>query len=177
MAIATAMAKHRSEEGSDGMMGRLMLARMKTLEEGFAEVVKEFRGMRTAGNSSVEGGNGKSNEHSEKWKSRGLGSNKRRRQEGGEMIRSKSEFDVHGMMSKKGEVGINGGVGISKGKERERASGAGYEDENENGDSENQNQSHQSRAETEEDERELPTPISIPGLGMLEKFDTRGNSL
>lgn len=39
-----------------GMMGRLMLARMKTLEEGFAEVVKEFRGMglRTAGNSSVE---------------------------------------------------------------------------------------------------------------------------
>lgn len=39
----------------DGMMGRLMLARMKTLEEGFAEVVKEFRGMRTAGNSSVEG--------------------------------------------------------------------------------------------------------------------------
>ncbi|KAH8755910.1 hypothetical protein BGZ57DRAFT_772590 [Hyaloscypha finlandica] len=39
-----------------GMMGRLMLARMKTLEEGFAEVVKEFRGMglRTAGNSSAE---------------------------------------------------------------------------------------------------------------------------
>ncbi|KUJ06417.1 uncharacterized protein LY89DRAFT_633029 [Mollisia scopiformis] len=41
-------------EDTDGMMGRLMLARMKTLEEGFAEVVKEFRGMRTAGNSSVE---------------------------------------------------------------------------------------------------------------------------
>jgi hypothetical protein len=44
------------QEDTDGMMGRLMLARMKTLEEGFAEVVKEFRGMRTAGNSSVEGG-------------------------------------------------------------------------------------------------------------------------
>lgn len=42
-------------EDTDGMMGRLMLARMKTLEEGFAEVVKEFRGLRTAGNSSVEG--------------------------------------------------------------------------------------------------------------------------
>ncbi|RDL30325.1 Uncharacterized protein BP5553_10203 [Venustampulla echinocandica] len=42
-------------EDTEGMMGRLMLARMKTLEEGFAEVVKEFRGMRTAGNSEVEG--------------------------------------------------------------------------------------------------------------------------
>jgi hypothetical protein len=41
-------------EDTEGMMGRLMLARMKTLEEGFAEVVREFRGMRTAGNSSVE---------------------------------------------------------------------------------------------------------------------------
>ncbi|KAF4634073.1 hypothetical protein G7Y89_g4042 [Cudoniella acicularis] len=44
-------------EDTEGMMGRLMLARMKTLEEGFAEVVKEFRGMRTAGNSSAEGAN------------------------------------------------------------------------------------------------------------------------
>ncbi|EHL00224.1 hypothetical protein M7I_3855 [Glarea lozoyensis 74030] len=43
------------KEDTDGMMGRLMLARIKTLEEGFAEVVKEFRGVRTAGNSSVEG--------------------------------------------------------------------------------------------------------------------------
>jgi hypothetical protein len=64
MALATGGLKAFGErggakggEGDDsGMMGRLMLARMKTLEEGFAEVVKEFRGMglRTAGNSSVE---------------------------------------------------------------------------------------------------------------------------
>lgn len=56
MAIATklAMKRDKKEETTDGMMGRLMLARMKTLEEAFAEVVKEVRGMRTAGNSSVE---------------------------------------------------------------------------------------------------------------------------
>jgi hypothetical protein len=60
MALATGGLKgfggRQGNEGedTDGMMGRLMLARMKTLEEGFAEVVKEFRGMRTAGNSSVE---------------------------------------------------------------------------------------------------------------------------
>ncbi|KAE9371925.1 hypothetical protein N431DRAFT_484344 [Stipitochalara longipes BDJ] len=60
-----------------GMMGRLMLARMKTLEEGFAEVVKEFRGMglRTAGNSSVEldeGGKGKGREKDKGRRRRGL---------------------------------------------------------------------------------------------------------
>ncbi|KAH6696666.1 hypothetical protein BKA61DRAFT_622856 [Leptodontidium sp. MPI-SDFR-AT-0119] len=59
MAMATgglkAFQRSRSKEAeTERMMGRLMLARMKTLEEGFAEVVKEFRGMRTAGNSSVE---------------------------------------------------------------------------------------------------------------------------
>lgn len=59
MAMATGGLKPfggrgEKKDGDDGMMGRLMLARMKTLEEGFAEVVKEFRGMRTAGNSSVE---------------------------------------------------------------------------------------------------------------------------
>jgi len=59
MAMATGGLKPFGGRGEkkdedDGMMGRLMLARMKTLEEGFAEVVKEFRGMRTAGNSSVE---------------------------------------------------------------------------------------------------------------------------
>ncbi|KAM3080415.1 hypothetical protein ACMFMG_005370 [Clarireedia jacksonii] len=59
MALATNMAnlkRAKGEESADGMMGRLMLARMKTLEEGFAEVVREFRGagMKTAGNSSVE---------------------------------------------------------------------------------------------------------------------------
>lgn len=59
MAMATGGLKglHRREKEDEGMMGRLMLARMKTLEEGFAEVVREFKGMqsRTAGNSSVEG--------------------------------------------------------------------------------------------------------------------------
>jgi hypothetical protein len=47
-----------TERKTEAMMGRLMLARMKTLEEGFAEVVKEFRELSTrttAGNSSVEG--------------------------------------------------------------------------------------------------------------------------
>lgn len=47
-----------TERTTEAMMGRLMLARMKTLEEGFAEVVKEFRELSTrttAGNSSVEG--------------------------------------------------------------------------------------------------------------------------
>jgi hypothetical protein len=59
MAMATGGFKGLGKrEDTDGMMGRLMLARMKTLEEGFAEVVREFKGMqvRTAGNSSVEGG-------------------------------------------------------------------------------------------------------------------------
>jgi hypothetical protein len=61
----------------NGMMGRLMLARMKTLEEGFAEVVKEFRGMglRTAGNSSVEldeSGKGKGRERDKGRRRRGL---------------------------------------------------------------------------------------------------------
>ncbi|KAK0120400.1 hypothetical protein ONS96_010615 [Cadophora gregata f. sp. sojae] len=63
MAMATGGLKafqgSRSKEAeTERMMGRLMLARMKTLEEGFAEVVREFRGMRTAGNSSVEGEGG-----------------------------------------------------------------------------------------------------------------------
>jgi hypothetical protein len=65
------------ENDDNGMIGRLMLARMKTLEEGFAEVVKEFRGMglRTAGNSSVEleeRGKGKGRLGERKGKKRGL---------------------------------------------------------------------------------------------------------
>ncbi|TVY27282.1 Calcium channel, partial [Lachnellula hyalina] len=59
MAMATGDLKafHRKDKEDEGMMGRLMLARMKTLEEGFADVVREFKGMqsRTAGNSSVDG--------------------------------------------------------------------------------------------------------------------------
>lgn len=55
MAMATGALKNTiASKQSDDMMGRLMLARMKTLEESFAEVVKEFRVMRTAGNSSDE---------------------------------------------------------------------------------------------------------------------------
>lgn len=85
MALATGGLNARTKgEDTDGMMGRLMLARMKTLEEGFAEVVKEFRGMRgsTVANSSVEG-----NEPRLKGKER-----KKRR--GGGLVRTKSEIDV-----------------------------------------------------------------------------------
>ena len=54
LAMATGgLKRNKSTEDTDGMMGRLLLARMKTLEEGFADVVKEVREMRTAGNSSV----------------------------------------------------------------------------------------------------------------------------
>jgi len=86
MALATGGLKAFGERGGakggeaddSGMMGRLMLARMKTLEEGFAEVVKEFRGMglRTAGNSSAElnenAGKGKGRMGQRKGKRRGL---------------------------------------------------------------------------------------------------------
>jgi len=60
---------------------------MKTLEEGFAEVVKEFRGLRTAGNSSVEGDDAAST----RFKERERASKKRRE---GLMARTKSELDV-----------------------------------------------------------------------------------
>jgi hypothetical protein len=54
LALATGGLKRtKSTEDTEGMMGRLLLARMKTLEEGFADVVKEVREMLTAGNSSV----------------------------------------------------------------------------------------------------------------------------
>jgi hypothetical protein len=52
--FATQMAKATGPIGpsggsiTEGMMGRLMLARMKILEEGFQEVLKEVKGMRTA---------------------------------------------------------------------------------------------------------------------------------
>jgi len=59
MAMATGMGKRQGREESEGMMGRLMLARMKTLEEGFQEVVKEFRSLsrvNTNANSPVDTG-------------------------------------------------------------------------------------------------------------------------
>lgn len=58
LAMATGgLKRNKSTEDSEGMMGRLLLARMKTLEETFADVIKEVREMRTAGNSSVSSNN------------------------------------------------------------------------------------------------------------------------
>jgi hypothetical protein len=58
MAMATGLMKGTSggNDSTDRMMGRLMLARMKTLEEGLQEVVREFREMRTQGNSPADTG-------------------------------------------------------------------------------------------------------------------------
>lgn len=95
MALATGGLKglraerDRATVEGEAMMGRLMLARMKTLEEGFAEVVREFRGMRTAGNSSVDG-EGDSNNG--KGKERAGPRRKRGGKEG--LVRTKSDFDV-----------------------------------------------------------------------------------
>jgi hypothetical protein len=93
MALATGGLAGRigaRQDRDEGMMGRLMLARMKTLEEGFAEVVRGFRGMRTAGNSSYEGDGG-SGGGVEVRNLKGKGKEKRKR-EG--IVRSRSEFDV-----------------------------------------------------------------------------------
>jgi hypothetical protein len=54
MALATGALKglgQRADRGKryEGYDGGLMLARMKTLEEGFAEVVREFRGHANSG--------------------------------------------------------------------------------------------------------------------------------
>lgn len=58
MAMATGLMKNTGggNDSTDRMMGRLMLARMKTLEEGLQEVVREFREMRTQGNSPADTG-------------------------------------------------------------------------------------------------------------------------
>jgi hypothetical protein len=78
-------ARGNTEEESEKMMGRIMLARMKTLEEGFAEVVKEFREMRTAGNSSVE--NDLPSRDKGKWKE------KERKAKKKGMVRTTSDID------------------------------------------------------------------------------------
>lgn len=56
--MATGMVKNAgaSSDGTDRLMGRLMLAKMKTLEEGLLEVVREFKEMRTQGNSPADTG-------------------------------------------------------------------------------------------------------------------------
>jgi hypothetical protein len=108
-------------EDTDGMMGRLMLARMKNLEEGFAEVVKEFRGMRTAGNSSVE------NENlgvSHKWKGKERERAPRRKKKNVPgLVRTRSETDF----SKVG-MGLDGDKG--KGKENVDLGNEGGEKDN-----------------------------------------------
>jgi len=90
-------------EDTDGMMGRLMLARMKTLEEGFAEVVREFRGsgfVRTAGNSSAEGAN-------EYVDAKKKGKERQKKKRPAPFVRSTSELDF----------GKNAGVETNLGKE------------------------------------------------------------
>lgn len=47
--------RRRSEEEENGMVGRIMLARMNTLEEGFREVLKEVKDMAYFANSSRGG--------------------------------------------------------------------------------------------------------------------------
>ncbi|KAK6827707.1 hypothetical protein PG987_011048 [Apiospora arundinis] len=81
MALATGQLKglgrgHLDRESADRMT-RLMLARMKTLEEGFNEVVKEMRntrsGIPTAQNSGEEGGSsGRSGLHGTSENSGGI---------------------------------------------------------------------------------------------------------
>jgi hypothetical protein len=58
MAMAQGLVKTAadSNDGTERMMGRLMLARMKNLEEGLQEVVREFKEMRTQRNSSADTG-------------------------------------------------------------------------------------------------------------------------
>ena len=61
MAMATGALRmpvvRSADEGNDDsrMMSRLMLARMKTLEEGFQDVIREVRGMRLEGGNSEKG--------------------------------------------------------------------------------------------------------------------------
>jgi len=103
-------------DDTDGMMGRLMLARMKTLEEGFAEVVREFRGMRTAGNSSVENESfGGRDKGKGKERERGLGRRKK-----ANVPRTRSEVDFSkvglGLEDERavGEENVNVNVALQK---------------------------------------------------------------
>ncbi|KAK3353021.1 hypothetical protein B0T25DRAFT_478976 [Lasiosphaeria hispida] len=61
MALATAMVGKSHQDDDSSRMGRLMLAKMKTLEESLGDVVREMRGLRstvpsTAQNSDGSGG-------------------------------------------------------------------------------------------------------------------------
>lgn len=118
MAMATGGLKgfgrreeNKGDNDTDGMMGRLMLARMKTLEEGFAEVVKEFRGMRTAGNSSVENDGPSKGKGKAKVQERG----RKRRGDGAPRIpHTTSEIDFSKMTSK-GTVKEDESLGLDLG--------------------------------------------------------------
>lgn len=68
MAMATGLMKSTGtgNDSTDRMMGRLMLARMKTLEESLQEVVREFKEMRTQGNSPAD--TGEDRRHGDKGK-------------------------------------------------------------------------------------------------------------
>lgn len=94
------------EEGM-GMMGRLMLVRMKALEEGVAEVVRVVRGLDGGGG---EGGDGKipgMTLQREKSKS------KAKRREG--MVRTRSEIDVATLERRTSRGAAASGVGIRGG--------------------------------------------------------------
>ncbi|ESZ95890.1 hypothetical protein SBOR_3703 [Sclerotinia borealis F-4128] len=155
MAIATKMAMERGkkDETADGMMGRLMLARMKTLEEGFAEVVKEFRGMRTAGNSSVE------NEPSIGKRREGKGDKKKKRPGSGNLSQTKSEINVEGLR-----------MTSSKGKER------GYFD-NDHGGGNTPIAGLDVGGVTSQGTSEYKTPYETPEAGIISQYLTKGNSL
>ncbi|EDN92689.1 hypothetical protein SS1G_08552 [Sclerotinia sclerotiorum 1980 UF-70] len=155
MAIATEMAMKRDkkEETADGMMGRLMLARMKTLEEGFAEVVKEFRGMRTAGNSSVE------NEPSiAKWRE-AKGDKKKKRPGSANLSQTKSEINVESLR-----------MTSSKGKEK------GYFDNNHGG-GDIPTGGLEVEGFTSRGTSEYKTPYETPDAGIIAQYLTKGNSL
>lgn len=118
MALATGGLKGlrgnsvQRQQDTENMMGRLMLARMKTLEEGFAEVVKEFREMRTG--SSVEGGEGPSGGYGgvsavERRKGKAKETEKEKEKEKGRVgrregpgvvVRAKNEVEVTTLASK-----------------------------------------------------------------------------
>ncbi|TGO38944.1 hypothetical protein BHYA_0064g00400 [Botrytis hyacinthi] len=154
MAIATKMAMKRDkkEETADGMMGRLMLARMKTLEEGFAEVVREFRGMRTAGNSSVE------NETLLGKRKEGKGDKKKKRPGSANLSQTKSEVNLEKFR-----------MTSSKGKEK------GYFD-NDHGGLTSTN-GLDIGGVTSRGTSEYRTPYETPEAGIIAQYLTKGSSL
>ncbi|PQE05271.1 integral membrane channel protein [Rutstroemia sp. NJR-2017a BVV2] len=177
MALATNMAnlkRVKGEESADGMMGRLMLARMKTLEEGFAEVVREFRGMgmRTAGNSSVE--NEPSVGRRKVGEKRKVGEREKGKRPGtaGNVSVERSEGD-----------GLGRGLG-SKGKEREKGYFDGVHDSlHENVDRGGNLNVTQTGTGTGHSTSEFQTPFETPFEEVteeeegLDRYLTKGNSL